>query len=408
MVEIKNPLYNCAAPSTQTVHADSHMRVTSDVSPPISVSTTFEYSQAAIDACNYGPDQRHVYSRESTPTNLKVEAVLSTVTEGHAVLYGSGLTAALAVLVHYKPKKIALSECYFGIRKVVEQYQALVPGVKVIGAECAYDGVDLVWVESPINPTGEVKDIGSYALRAHAAGAILVVDATLAPPPLSYPFRQGADVVVHSATKYLGGHSDLLAGVVVTRTAKSAETLRYDRYVLGLGAGSLENWLLLRSLRTLSIRVKQQSQTAARLVALLESYRRNAVVTTCHAPSAAELSLGRFITSVRHATLQHNGAHCNFNIAQQHPEGFGAVFSITFATKTQAMFVARQLRLHRFATSLGGVESLVDWRHGWDATAEPTQLRISIGLEGYDDLASDWKQALLALDESEKKAAAKL
>ncbi|KAJ1842861.1 hypothetical protein LPJ57_009907, partial [Coemansia sp. RSA 486] len=103
-----------------------------------------------------------------------------------------------------------------------------------------------------------------------------------------------------------------------------------------------------------------------------------------------------------------NGAHCNNNIALQHPEGFGAVFSVTFASKAHALFIARQLRLHRFATSLGGVESLVDWRHGWDAAAEPTQLRISIGLEGYDDLANDWKQALLALDDSEKKAAAKL
>ncbi|KAJ2786355.1 hypothetical protein GGI15_001601 [Coemansia interrupta] len=408
MVEIKNPLYNCVAPSTQAVHADSHTHVTSDVSPPISVSTTFEYNKTDVVSCNYGPDQRHTYARESTPTNIKVESVLSTLTEGHAVLYGSGLTAALAVLIQYKPKKIALSECYFGIRKVLEQYQALVPNVQVIGSECAYDGVDLVWIESPINPSGEVKDIASYALRAHAAGAILVVDSTLAPPPLSYPFRQGADVVVHSATKYLGGHSDLLAGVVVTRAAKTAEAMRYSRYVLGTGAGSLENWLLLRSLRTLTIRIRQQSVTAARIVALLESYRRSAVVTACHTPTALELSLGRCISVVRHATLQINGAHCNANIAQQHPEGFGAVFSVAFATKAQALFVARALRLHRFATSLGGVESLVDWRHAWDETAEPTVLRISIGLEAYDDLASDWKQALLALDESEKKAAAKL
>ncbi|KAJ2725643.1 hypothetical protein GGI07_001143 [Coemansia sp. Benny D115] len=403
MVETKNPVYDCAGICTQSIHADSHLRVTSDVSPPITVSTTYEYAQSDINANNYGLDQRYVYGREAQPTVTKVEAVLSTVTEGHAVIYSSGLAAALAVLVQYKPKKIAVSECYFGIRKVIEQYQQLVPNVTVVGSECAYDGVDLVWIESPVNPTGEVKDIAGYALRAHAAGAILVVDATLAPPPISYPFRQGADVVVNSATKYLGGHSDLLAGVVVTRSNKTAEVLRSTRHVLGLNSGSLEGWLLIRSLRTLNIRVKQQSATAARLVALIETFRRNAVTTNCHKPSVDDLALGRYITSVRHATLQINGAHCNSNIAAQHPNGFGAVFAVSFATKEQALFVARHLRLHRFATSLGSVESLVDWRHGWDVTADSTLLRISIGLECYDDLAKDWRQALLALNEVELK-----
>ncbi|KAI8322134.1 cystathionine gamma-synthase [Martensiomyces pterosporus] len=406
MVEIKNPLYNTAAPSTQALHADAHLRVTADISAPISVTTNFEYSKDAVDGANYGPDQRHVYSRETTPTGLKAEAALSTLTEGHAVLYGSGLTAALAVLIEYKPKKIAISDAYFGVKKVIEQYRALVPGVEVVGAECSYEGVDLVWIESPINPTGEVKDIKHYALRAHAAGALLVIDATLAPPPLSYPFRQGADVVVHSATKYLGGHCDLLAGVVVTKSPVTADSLRYSRYILGLNAGSLDTWLLLRSLRTLTVRVRQQAQTTARLVALLESHRRLAIPTPCHTPTAEEAALGRFVAGVRHASIQ--PCHREFDIQQQHPEGFGAVFAVYFATKSQALFVARHLRLHRFATSLGGIESLVDWRHGWDATAEPTLLRISVGLEGFDDLANDWKQALLALDDHEKQLAAKL
>ncbi|KAJ2853911.1 hypothetical protein GGI22_004682, partial [Coemansia erecta] len=363
----------------------------------------------AIDGCNYGLDQRYVYSRDSTPIVTKTEATLSTLTEGYAVLYGSGLSAALAVLIEHRPKKIALSQCYFGIRDVVDQYRALVPCVEVVGADCALDGVDLVWIESPINPTGEILDICSYALRAHAAGAILVVDATLAPPPLSYPFRQGADIVVHSATKYLGGHCDLLAGVVISKSAKSTETLRVARNTLGLGAGSLESWLLLRSLRTLSIRVRQQSQTAARLVALLEGHRRAACFTSCHHPTLADLSLGRRIAAVQHATLQFSSCSSTaapntcrgFDVAKQHPEGFGAVFSIRFDTKEQAVFVARHLKLHRFATSLGGVESLVDWRFGSDATVDPSLLRISVGLESYEDLADDWKQALLALDASE-------
>ncbi|KAJ2401459.1 hypothetical protein GGI23_001386, partial [Coemansia sp. RSA 2559] len=405
MFEIKDAHYNAVSVDTQGIHGDAHLRTSADVVPPISVTTTFDYP-ADLGGCNYGPDQSYAYSRETTPIVTKVEATLSTLTEGYAVLYGSGLSAALAVLIEHRPKKIALAQCYFGIRDVVDQYCALVPDVEVVSPECALDGVDLVWIESPINPTGEILDISSYALRAHAAGAILVIDATLAPPPLSYPFRQGADVVVHSATKYLGGHCDLLAGVIVTKSAKSTETLHKTRSILGLGAGSMEAWLLLRSLRTLSIRVRQQSQTAARLVALLEGYRQGALLTEQHAPTKGEFSLGRRIAAVQHATLQYvpgslstaPSASRGFDAAKQHPEGFGALFAITFETKEQAVFVARHLKLHRFATSLGGVESLVDWRFGFDATADPSLLRISVGLESYEDLADDWKQALLALD----------
>ncbi|KAJ2785868.1 hypothetical protein H4R18_000257 [Coemansia javaensis] len=392
---------------TLAVHADGDLRATAEVVAPIGVSTTFSYAQGDIKASNYGVDQHYHYARIGTPATAKAEAVLGALTEGHAVIYGSGLTAAFSVLVEHRPRKIALGEAYFGVRNVVEQYRRLVPNVQVVGIDCAYDGVDMVWLESPVNPSGEVRDIRSYALRAHAAGAILVVDATLAPPPLSYPFRQGADVVVHSATKYLGGHSDLLAGVVVARSARVADSLREARAVLGTGSGSLETWLLLRSLRTLAVRVRQQSQTAARLVALVESYRRSAVATSCHVPSAQQLALGRHIAAVRHASLQLCAAGCSF-IQAQHPDGFGAVFSVTFATSEQARFVAQRLRLHRFATSIGGVESLVDWRYGWDATSEPGLLRVSVGLEAFDDLAADWAQALRALDEHERKAGAKL
>ncbi|KAJ2160534.1 hypothetical protein GGF46_002183 [Coemansia sp. RSA 552] len=404
MVELKNPLYNTAAVSTQSLHADSHLSATSEVAASISVSTTYEYSSKDVDANNYGLDQRYVYAREGSPTVTRVESTLSTLTEGYAVLYGSGLTAAFAVLVEHRPKRIAVGECYFGVKEVLKQYQRLVPGVQVSGLDCSFDNVDLVWLESPVNPTGEVKDISSYALRAHAAGALLVVDATFAPPPLAYPFRQGADIVVHSATKYLGGHSDLLAGVVVTKTQASAESLRHARYVLGTGAGNLETWLLLRSLRTLSVRVKQQSQTATRLAAFLESHRRQAAHSNCHTPTLEQLRVGRSITVVRHASLQLTNSHCSF-IEAQHPNGFGAVFSISFATKDQALFVARHLKLHKFATSLGGVESLVDWRYGWDKTSEPTLLRVSVGLESYDDLAKDWTQTLQALYEHEQNSA---
>ncbi|KAJ1665790.1 hypothetical protein IW140_003306 [Coemansia sp. RSA 1813] len=404
MFEIKDTCYDTVSVSTQGIHGDAHLRTSADVVPPISVTTTFDYPKDDLGSCNYGPDQSYAYSRETTPIVTKVEATLSTLTEGYAVLYGSGLSAALAVLIEYKPRKIALSKCYFGVGEVVSQYQELVPGVEVVDTDGSFDGVDLVWIESPVNPTGEVLDICSYTQRAHAAGAILVIDSTLAPPPLSYPFRQGADIVVHSATKYLGGHCDLLAGVVVTKSAKSTETLRKTRGVLGLGAGSMEAWLLLRSLRTLSVRVRQQSQTTAQLVGFLEGHRSAACATAEHAPAEAELSVGRRIAKVQHASLQFPAESRSPDVTRQHPEGFGALFAVLFATKEQALFVARHLKLHRFATSLGGVESLVDWRHGFDPTADPTMLRVSVGLESYEDLANDWKQALLALDAHETEA----
>ncbi|KAJ2467953.1 hypothetical protein GGI02_003851, partial [Coemansia sp. RSA 2322] len=283
-------------------------------------------------------------------------------------------------------------------------YASIAGGVQIVGAECAYDGVDLVWLETPVNPTGEVSDISCYALRAHAAGAVLVVDATLAPPPLCQPFRHGADVVVHSATKFLGGHSDLVAGVVVARAPAAAQDMRHTRALLGLGAGSLDTWLLQRSLPTLAVRVRQQAQSAARLVALLESLRRAAEPRPCHTPSAADRALGARLAEVRHASLQPGisaAAHA------QHPHGFGAVFSVRFASQAQALFVARHLRLHAFATSLGGVHSLVDWRRASDAAADPALLRVSVGLENFDDLAADWRQALLAL-EAHEAASAKL
>ncbi|KAJ2547270.1 hypothetical protein EV175_005289 [Coemansia sp. RSA 1933] len=398
MLEIKDTQLDTALVSTQGTHGDDHLRTTADVVPPISVTTTWDYPPD-LDGTNYGPDQSYVYSRDATPIVTKVEATLSTLTEGYAVLYGSGLSAALAVFIEHKPKKIALGNCYFGIRCVIEEYQALAPGVEVVDLEGPFDGVDLVWIESPINPTGEILDVSSYSSCAHAAGAILVIDATLAPPPLSYPFRQGADVVIHSATKYLGGHSDLLAGVVVTKSAESTKTLHKTRTNLGLGPGSMEAWLLMRSLRTLEVRVKQQSKTATQLVALLESYRRAAAESGPLLKESA--AAGRQIASVQHASLQQFLP--SFDVNKQHPEGFGALFAVLFATKEQAVFVARHLKLHRFATSLGGVESLVDWRFGFDPSADPTLLRISVGLEGYEDLASDWKQALLALDASETK-----
>lgn len=340
-----------------------------DVAPPISVSTTFRYNLGdPSHGNNYGPGQRHVYSRESDPSTSRLELALGAVMESEAIVFGSGLTTVLALLMHLRPHKIALGPSYFGVSQVISRYEQVAGKVAIVDPkeEASLEDVDLMWIESPINPTGELLDIGEYAQRAHRAGAVVVVDSTLAPPPLSYPLRQGADYVVHSATKYLGGHSDLLAGVISTKDKKQADELRLLRHDVGLGAGSLETWLLLRSLRTLSIRVRQQSKTAGQLAQYLHSLKG---------------TLG--IVDVKHATIDQGAT-----------EGCGAVFAVWMESGEMALGVAGRLKVHQFATSLGGVESLVDWRRATNPEEDPRLLRVSVGLEDVEDLKNDWNQAL--------------
>ncbi|KAH8151898.1 uncharacterized protein LAJ45_03891 [Morchella importuna] len=222
--------------STLSIHADdAHAtRRMNDVAPPIHVSTTFHYPRdpdalipfsdlvaaaAAADNTSDKPSLPYIYSRLAAPSTTRLEQVLSTLLHGPTTTYASGLAAFHAILVRVNPRRIAIGNCYHGCHNVVKIFSRLT-GLQVLPLDCAPDDLhpgDLIHLETPLNPDGTATSIREYAEKAHSRGALLCVDGTFAPPPLQDPFAQGADYVLHSATKYIGGHSDLLGGVVAVK-----------------------------------------------------------------------------------------------------------------------------------------------------------------------------------------------
>lgn len=255
---------------------------------------------------------------------------------------------------------------------------------------------DLIHVETPLNPTGEARDLELYAAKARELGCWLSVDATFAPPPLLEPFRWGCDVVLHSGTKYFGGHSDMLCGVLAVRPELDAEKgwvngLLEERVFLGSVMGNLEGWLGVRSLRTLAVRVERQSSNATKLVEwLAEEIKREGSV------------VGKVVDKVQHASLQPEAREEGSWLRKQMPRGGGPVFSIVTREAEDAKRLPSKLHLFHHATSLGGVESLIEWRAISDARIAKTVLRVSIGLEGWEDLREDLLQGFQALLDERK------
>ncbi|KAJ1915472.1 hypothetical protein IWQ60_008428 [Tieghemiomyces parasiticus] len=382
--------------STLTVHADDYLSVTSEISPPIAVTSTYRIPEK-LGVNNFGPET-HIYTRESAPVRSRVEAVLGAIHDnGHAVTYASGLAATFAFLLYFKPKRIALGVGYHGTRAAIDLYQKRVAPVTLIKIDDPYHEDDLIFLENPVNPTGEVVHLYHYGRRAHAAGATLLVDATAAPPPLQQPFRAGAHFILHSSAKYLSGHSDVMGGVIVSRCCEAAGTLRSQRTLLGSFQGSLESWLLLRSLRTLDIRVRQQSRVAAQLASWLQ----------CAAEGRGYEGIPvNAIAKVQHASLQILPK--GYDVCASFPHGFGAVFTVQFTTEAIAKQVPNLFRLTANATSFGGVHSTVEWRYPIDQSTCPRSIRVSVGLEAFDDLKCDWVYALTYALHGEAAAKAKL
>jgi len=246
---------------------------------------------------------------------------------------------------------------------------------------------DLIWLETPLNPTCDVADIGAYVKVAAGASAYVVVDGTFAPPPLQRPLTLGASAVMHSTTKYLAGHSDAFGGAVCVSKEEAAQQLRKDRRSLGSTPGSLEVWLLTRSLRTLHLRVERQSCTASKLAAWLHA-------ATPGSGGAPELHpLSGFVHAVHHPSLPSHASH--EVAARQMPGGFGGCFAVELKTETAAKSLPAALKLFRDATSLGGVESLIEWRRKYDSAISPLLLRVSVGLEDFEHLQADLQRGIL-------------
>ncbi|KAH7328959.1 pyridoxal phosphate-dependent transferase [Stachybotrys elegans] len=382
--------------ASRLVHADSKISVHRAVAPAMHVSTTFRYHDdpnqlirlSNIDET--APQDSHVYSRVSNPNSTRLEAVLSSILGGPALTYTSGLSAFHALLVHLNPRRIAIGGGYHGCHGVIRLVSRLT-GLKQLDLDCDDSELgpgDVVHVETPLNPSGEARNLLAYAEKARRVGAYLSVDATFGPPPLQDPFLQGADIVMHSGTKYFGGHSDMLCGVLAVnpKHADWAAQLAQDRLLLGSVMGSLEGWLGVRSLRTLELRVTQQSKTAAALVSWLAGELKDpsSTVATC-------------VQSIQHASLQEGAAEEDSWLRKQMPGGYGPVFSIVMKNQDYAKSLPSKLHLFHHATSLGGVESLIEWRAMSDTTVDPCLLRVSIGVEGMEDLKQDIQQALEAL-----------
>jgi cystathionine gamma-synthase len=355
---------------------------TGAIVPPLHASTTF-----ARDA-NYELVGGRVYGRDELPTVEPAERLLARLEGGsEAMLFASGMASATAVfraLCRPGDHVVAQQIMYFGLRAWLKRLAAewdvtldLVDATRAdeVARVVRPGKTRIVWVETPANPSWDVVDLAAVARIAHGAGALFAVDSTAATPVHTQPIAHGADLVMHAATKYLNGHSDVLAGALVTAKKDDAwQALRQYRHDDGACLGAFEAWLLLRGMRTLYARVERQSATTLELARRLERL-----------PGVRVLYPGL-------------PSHPGHEVARRQMQGgFGAMMSIRLSNREAALAVARSVNVFLRATSLGGVESLVEHREtaeGANTVSPPDLLRLSIGLEDFDDLWNDLESAI--------------
>ena len=333
-----------------------------------------------------------VYTRDQNPTYEPAEALLAALEGGRAaMLFSSGMAAATTVFetLDIGDHVVAPREMYWMLRRWLQDLDRrgrvaldLVPNgdPDALRAVLRPGATRIVWVETPANPSGTVTDLAASAALAHAAGARLVADNTVATPVLSRPLADGADLVMHSATKQLNGHSDVLAGALVTAEEDDLwSRCRRERGFRGAVLGPFESWLLLRGMRTVCLRVAASADNAQRLAEALAGH-----------PA---------VFQVLYPGLPEHPGHAI--AARQMDGGFGPVVSLRLAGGPEA---ARRMveRLHLFhnATSLGGVESLVEHRGPVEGPGSPVPddlVRLSVGIEDAGDLVADLEQALAGL-----------
>jgi cystathionine gamma-synthase len=379
-------IYKSLKPATLSAQALGWLDPsTRAVAPPIHPSTNYARDE------NYAKFENRAYTRDENPTYEQLEALLAALEKGAAAMvFGSGMASATTVMMSLSPGDhvVAPTIMYFGLRNWLVnvgrrwglEVDFVPPGDMVALANAVEkDKTRLVWIETPANPTWEVTDIEEAARIAHDAGAILGVDSTVATPVLTNPIDFGADIVMHSGTKYLNGHGDVLAGALVTaRKDELWNRMNYLRFENGGMLGAFEAWLLLRGMRTLHLRVAQASQSALRIAGHFENHPQIAAVLYPGLPTHEGHDI---------AARQMNG-------------GFGGMLSLRVKGGTDAALeVAKALKLFVSATSLGGVESLVEHRatvEGPESAVPDDLLRLSVGLEDAGDLIADLERALAA------------
>jgi cystathionine gamma-synthase len=367
---------------TLAIHASREIDPSSGaVSPPINLSTTFE--RDADGGFRHG----YIYSRTGNPNRDALERCLHKLEGGMAAAaFSSGSAAATSVFQALSPNDhvIAPTNVYHGTRVILTELHTR------WGLKASFVDTDditrvlaavkpetkLIWIETPSNPLLKITDIERISEIARASGAFCVCDNTWATPVLQNPLALGAHLVVHASTKYLGGHSDVLGGVVVSDSdGEFFQRIRTFQSVGGAVPSPFDCWLILRSLPTLPYRIRAQSESALRVARFLNEHRR---VTRVHYPGLE--------------------GHPNHRVAVQQMKHFGGMLSFEVnGNKDDAMTVAARVRLFTRATSLGGVESLIEHRASVEDAASTTPqnlLRLSIGLENPSDLIDDLMQAL--------------
>jgi len=358
---------------------------TGSVTVPIYQTST--YVQEAV-----GVHKGYDYARVSNPTRTALQLCLASL-EGaeHGVAYSSGMAAVTTIMHLVSPgdRVVCVNDVYGGVYRLLSQiYGPKGYGSEFLSAatinESLREHLDertrLVWLETPTNPLLNIVDIRAAAEAAHEFGALVVVDNTFATPYLQRPLELGADIVVHSLTKYLGGHSDLVGGFVATSDPTVAERLYFLQKSLGAVPGPFDCWLVLRGLKTLAIRMRQHTENARQI--------------------ADYLSTHQAVESVLYPGLP---VHPGHEIAKRQMDDFGGMMSILVESEEAAVELVARTKVWLLAESLGGVESLIEhpaqMTHASTAEssfAAPRNLvRLSVGIESVGDLIEDLEQALV-------------
>jgi cystathionine beta-lyase/cystathionine gamma-synthase len=362
--------------------------------PATGAMTTPIYQTSTYVQEEVGKHKGYDYSRAGNPTRTALETCLASLESAdHGVAFSSGLggVTTLMHLVSPGERVVSVNDVYGGVYRMFSQvyepkgYRFTYLSAEEIGESLGPhldEETRIVWLETPTNPLLNLIDIRAAAEAAHAAGAIVVVDNTFATPYLQRPLELGADVVVHSTTKYLGGHSDVIGGFVATNDPTIAERLRFLQKSLGAVPGPFDCWLVLRGLKTLAVRMERHCENARQVAAWLAEQE-----------------------AVERVLYPGLAGHPGHEIATHQMSDFGGMISFLAGSEEDAIRLVAETKIWKLAESLGGVESLIEqparMTHASTADAPfavPGNLvRLSVGIESVDDLVADLEQAFLAI-----------
>ena len=375
--------------TTQIIHSIPVDPLTGAISVPIYQTSTFVQDAPGV---NRGFD----YARTNNPTRQALEKIIAELEGGSvAAAFASGLSAIDAVVKLLKSgdEIVAVDDIYGGafrlFTQIYEKFGISVKYVDTTNAENVFDAITLktklIWIETPTNPTLKISDIAAIAKIAKASNCLLCVDNTFASPALQRPLLLGADIVIHSATKYLGGHSDLIAGLVVAKDKELGEKIKFIQNASGAILSPFDSWLVIRGIETLPLRIKQHCASAQQVAEFLKQHPE--------------------VDKVFYPGLK---SHINHDVAAKQSKGFGGIVSFTLKNNTEeaAIQFVKSTQLFKLAESLGGIKSLLCHPANMTHKSIPAEkrraagvadslIRLSIGLEEAEDLIRDLEQAFI-------------